>query len=986
MRRSWWIVVLCLQSSIFHFQSSMCHANDFGYTEEHPLVIVSDWDFRPFEFVNVEGKPAGYNVNVLNMILDQLDIPHKFVMQEWHVATGMFKRREADLIHAPYSFYKDSPYVSTQKFINYYNLKVARRADMEPLHQLSELQPTDTLMMKEDGYAAMIFAEMDTVPFTMEFSSPKNGLAGIRQGIYKYYIWGETPLKYKIQELGLDSIALDEIDIPTGELRIIGYNEELIDLIDDQYTRLEQAGELQNIYDHWFHPERQHDDESPVALFIVGGLLLATVIVYLLIRLVRQRVRMAVRESSDLGQMMDQVLNMGDYFVLEWDFEINMLRNKYGNMLPDGGMRPEDFLKHMPQEEATQLHSLNAQLATGVISHFDLSFTFNQGTQEQPIWRNYYGNGIGEMEKSSKQTDDQFPKRPHHLLYTIKDITEEVNEERRITTNASKYKKMFDTNLVAMSFYDADGHLLDLNQKMRELCQLPLTQLGGDGEEPEQFVHNTLLFSFPNLQGVYLPGSREVMYVCQHLDEPQLGLNKYIEFRIKPVINDDDELVYYIITCRDITAERNMYLEQRKHDQQLQTVNEAVKRYEQQLGYLLEESSIYIWSYIPAKNVVNLTRTPGQTEFTETIEEYLLSVNADSRQQAMAEIQSAMQQGKPYNTILLFDRTPLDFKPTWYAVSGIPMFNKDGQLTEYFGLSRDITELMDAQEKLRIETARAKDSGQLKAAFLANMTHEIRTPLNAIVGFSDLLPMIEDASEKKEFMRIIRNNCDMLLRLISDILEASNLNSQLSTLKPTDIDFAQAFDDICQTLEQRVQEPGVKFIKDNPYKTFKTRLDKGRIQQVITNFVINAVKYTKQGHIKVGWRTSPDPSKGGEIIPPSPDPSKGGEIIPPSPGPSKGGERLVSGLPPSFGGVGGGLYIYCEDTGAGIPEEKQDSVFERFVKLNEFVQGTGLGLNICKSIAERCGGSIGVHSKGKGKGSTFWIWIPCTQQYGKTTD
>ena len=110
-------------------------------------------------------------------------------------------------------------------------------------------------------------------------------------------------------------------------MRIIGYNEELIDLIDDQYTRLEQAGELQNIYDHWFHPERQHDDESPVALFIVGGLLLATVIVYLLIRLVRQRVRMAVRESSDLGQMMDQVLNMGDYFVLEWDFEINMLRN-----------------------------------------------------------------------------------------------------------------------------------------------------------------------------------------------------------------------------------------------------------------------------------------------------------------------------------------------------------------------------------------------------------------------------------------------------------------------------------------------------------------------------------------------------------------------------------------------------------------------------------------------------------------------------------
>jgi signal transduction histidine kinase len=927
------------------------------YTEEHPLVIVSDWDFRPFEFVNAEGKPTGYNVDVLNMILDQLDIPHRFVMQEWHVATGMFKRHEADLIHALYSFYKDHPYVATQKYINYYNLKVARRSNREPLHHLSDLQPTDTLMMKEDDYAAMTLAEMDSVPFTTEFHSPKDALAGISHGRYKYYIWGEIPLSYKIQELGLDSIALDEIDIPAAELRIIGYDEELIDLIDDQYTRLEQAGELQSIYDRWFHPERQHSDESPLSLIILVGLLLTAVIVYLLIRLVRRRVRIAVRESSDLGKMMSQVLNMGDYFVLEWDFEKNMLINKYGNMLPNGGMRPDDFLKHMPEEEAARLHSLNAQLATGVISHFDLSFTFNQGTPERPIWRNYYGNGIGEMEQSSKLLNSptpqlpnsstsqlpnsSTPQLPHHLLYTIKDITEEVDEENRVNTNASKYKKMFDTNLVAMSFYDADGHLLDLNQKMRELCQIE--------SDDEQFFHSTSLFAFPNLQGVYLPGSREIMHVCQHLVEPQLGLNKYIEFRIKPVINDDDQLVYYIVTNRDITAERNMYLEQRKHDQQLHAINKAVKRYERHLGYLLEENLSYIWNYIPGKNTINLARTPGETEFTETIEEYLESVNPKYRLQAMTEIQDAMQQGKPYNTIMLFDRTPLDLKPTWYAVSGIPIFNKDGQLTEYFGLSRDISELMDAQEKLRIETARAKDSGQLKAAFLANMTHEIRTPLNAIVGFSDLLPMIEDASEKKEFMRIIRNNCDMLLRLISDILEASNIDSQPLDIEPTDVDFAQAFDDICQTLEQRVQTPEVKFIKENPFTTFNTRLDKGRMQQVITNFVTNAVKYTHQGHIRVGYRYIEEPQ--GEDKSPTPRPS--------SPTPQK------------------GLYIYCEDTGAGIPKEEQASVFERFVKLNEFIQGTGLGLNICKSIADRCGGRIGVVSDGEGHGSTFWIWVPC---------
>jgi signal transduction histidine kinase len=216
------------------------------------------------------------------------------------------------------------------------------------------------------------------------------------------------------------------------------------------------------------------------------------------------------------------------------------------------------------------------------------------------------------------------------------------------------------------------------------------------------------------------------------------------------------------------------------------------------------------------------------------------------------------------------------------------------------------------------------------------MTHEIRTPLNSIVGFSDILPTIEDAEEKKQLIRIIHDNCDMLLRLISDILEASDIDLRPMEISPTDIDFAKAFDDICQSLEQRMQNRDVQFIKDNPYTTFHTRLDKGRVRQVITNFFTNAVKYTQQGHIKVGYKASQRESDHAD-----------------------------------------GLLIYCEDTGAGIAKEDQAHIFDRFVKLNEFVQGTGLGLNICKSIAERCGGNIGVDSDGKGKGSTFWIWIPC---------
>ena len=889
-------------------------ANEFPeYTDEHPLVVVCDWDFRPFEFLDSEGQPAGYNIDVLDMIFERLDIPHKFVMQEWHVATNMFQHREADLIHALFFFYRNAPYVSTHKYLNYYNLKVVRRADTPPMRPFHSLGPTDTVLLKKDDYAALTIDIMSNVQFVTEYHSPKDALTGIRAGRYKYFLWGETPLTSKIQELGIDSLVLDDTEIPPGELRIIGYNRDLIDIIDDQYTRLEQAGDLQRIYDRWFHPEREHDDTSPVALFVLGGLAAAIAFSLLLIRLVNRRVRKTVQQRSDLGQMMDQVLSMGNYAMVEWDLAANKVRNTYGHMLPLDEMNPEDFLKCMPPDEAKMLHNLDMQLISGASSHFDMHLSVNHGTPDKPEWRSYYINAISEKENG----------KTRFIYYTTKDITDEMNEARHVQDLASKYKKMFDTNLIAMSFYDAKGHLLDVNNKMLELCHIENIK-----EHP---FTKTSLFDLSNLKGVYMPGARDVMHVCQHLREPSFGLDKYIEFRIYPVITDDNKLVYYIVTCRDITAERNAFLEQRAHDRRLQATNDAISRYERQLHYLLEESHMYIWTYRPSENVVRMTRSPGITEFSETVEDYLGTIDEEFRQQAAEQIRQAMAEGKAYVTIMPFASTPLDPNHSWYSVSGMPIFDKDGQLKEYFGLARNITDLMEAQQQLRVETERAENSGRLKAAFLANMTHEIRTPLNAIVGFSSLLQAVDTDEERHEFIRIIRNNCDMLLRLINDILEASNMGQSMA-LQPEDVELSVVFDDICLSLAQRVQEPGVEFQKDNPYPTCPATLDKGRIMQLLTNFVTNAVKYTRKGHIRVGYRK--EQRKGID-----------------------------------------GLYFYCEDTGAGIPKDKQAAVFQRFVKLNDFVQGTGLGLSICKSIVDRCGGEIGVTGD-VGVGSTFWFWIP----------
>ena len=895
-------------------------AKDFyGYTDEHPLIVACDWDFRPFEFLDSEGEPAGYNVEVLDIILNRLEIPHKFVMQEWQAASDMFIKHEADLLHALSIYYRERPYIQTKKYVNYYNLRAVRRIDAPPFSGVLETGKGVKVGVKKNDYGALRVGEIDSLPFTVQYLSPKDGLSRVRARQTDYYIWGQIPLEKKIQELAIDSLVLDDVkDIPAGELHIIGYEMDVIDAIDDQYTRMEQSGDLQRIYDKWFHPEVEYDNESPLAPFLLVGLILVGFILVIAGRLLSQRVGASVRRNTELNNIMAQALDMDDYLVLEYDVVLGMVKNVHGTLLPVTGMPIEEFIERIAPEERDEFRMHVDSMKRGELESWNLQRRCNVGTSEEPRWRTFIGGAVLEREHGV----------PRYIVHTIKDITNALEAEQRDRELANKYMKVFETNMMAMSFHDADGHLINMNQRMRELLEIT--------PERERHFRETSFLEDPFLNGYVNQNHFETFHVCGRMLYQNWGLDKYIETRVVPIFDDNGSLVYYIISSRDVTAERDMYMKQREHERQLKETHNAINRYENRLRYLLEESNMYVWTFNPFDRIIRFSRSLRQTEYSLPFEDYLAGMADDHRSEAEQVFRDLVLNGKPFNVIHEFNYTPVTDRLTWFAITGIPVLDENGRSKEYFGLVRDISDLMFAQKKLREETARAEDSGRLKSAFLANMTHEIRTPLNAIVGFSDLLQMVDSPDERREFIRIIRSNCDMLLRLINDILEASSMGQAIA-IEPTSIDLSPVFDDICQTLEQRVQGTGVEFLKDNPYETLPVVMDKGRLQQLLTNFVTNAVKYTQQGHIKVGYR-----KESREIDRQRKD----------------------------------GICFYCEDTGTGIPKEKQAAVFERFVKLNDFVQGTGLGLAICKAIVDKCGGRIGVTSEGEGHGSTFWFWVP----------
>ena len=888
------------------------------YDEQHPLVIACDWDMPPGEFLDENSRPAGYIVDLMNAIFKQLGVPHVFEMRESVISREAFRKHRADVIVAPVDVLKLLGGRISTSAISRYHYKVLMRSNEPEIKSLRDIKPSQTIVLRKGEDLAMTLLEPSNL--NIDQQPPMEAIVGVATGRYDFFIWGEEPMRWRLRKLHLESLRICDVSLPVFDVHIGCYDQELLEAIDNQFAHLEKGGAVDDIRSKWFSPQHQQEGVSPVVFYVTVAGMLLLLTLFLLNRLIGKRVEKKMLQYSEETNLMRMALDIGGYMVTEYLPWRDEFKNLRGELMDESKtmaqsvttVHPDDLPKFQ-----TDVDKLVKQ--HGV--HTDMQLRRNRGTDEQPDWQYLTGCCIKERDDEQHRTS---------YLLVAKDITGEIEEQLADQVSAAKYNKAFEIALLAMSFYSPEGKLLAMNNKMKEVIGL--------NEENQQYFWETSLFEAPLFQEILKPGMTEVVHACQHMYYPDINLDKYLEYRIRPAFTEEGEMRYYIITVRDVSAERSLYLEQQTIERQLKVTNDEVVKFENQLNELLSNSGMFIWHSNSRKQMLSVGRSLHKTESRFSYDDYLAGLVPDEYGDAFQNLNNPLLQNRDINVVRHFKLSPLTHQEGWFAVSGMPYFDKNGHTMGYFGIVRDVTKLMRSQEELRHETAMAQHSGRQKAAFLANMTHEIRTPLNAIVGFSDLLHTVDTSEERQEFIHIIRHNCELLLRLIDDILETSYMEARPQSIQPEDTDFALFFNEVCQTVAQRVQEPGVEFIGDNPYDTLPARIDKQRIQQVITNFVTNAVKYTHKGHIKVGYRTE-----------------------------------------------GEGIYIYCEDTGAGIPLEKQASVFDRFVKLNDYVQGTGLGLSICKAIADRCNGRIGVESEGEGRGSTFWLWIPRYLTFGNLT-
>lgn len=512
-----------------------------------------------------------------------------------------------------------------------------------------------------------------------------------------------------------------------------------------------------------------------------------------------------------------------------------------------------------------------------------------------------------------------------YVLLIINDINKEKMIERNSERINRKFFFVFDHLPVSCAMFDTNGVLTEAND----------TYLEDMGMNDRSIVLNKLnIFENPCVNPSYkelmrqgIPVSDEVKYDFKILNENHFKTRHrevaYFRFIVNYLRNKEGEIQSIVVLWINNTL-----------------VHKTIRQnnnFQKMVQYSSSVSNVGFCSF----NLLNKTGDEFITHaFLRNLGEhgggdlrYLLDhfnqVDKADAQEMVNYQEKAMKEPLPAFEKVV--KVLIDGKYHWIKMHiGQQVFDPENGNILLGLVNIDITEQQEIQEELRIEKEKAESSDKLKSAFLANMSHEIRTPLNAIVGFSDLLAIAEDETEKQTYKDIIQKNNELLLQLINDILDLAKIEANTLEFTFSEFDVNELIREIKMTSEFRCQErnPNIQVFSETPLDVCFIHSERVRLSQVINNFVSNAIKFTNQGSITVGYREQE-----------------------------------------------GGIYFFCRDTGLGIKKDKVDQVFDRFVKLNNQQQGTGLGLSICQSIVEKLRGKIGVESE-YGKGSIFWFFIP----------
>ena len=893
------------------------------FTEKRPLIYEDVFDLWPYSFLNDNGDPDGFNVDLIRLIMKDLDIPYEIRLKPSSEAFRDLKEGKSDLMlalavgfHDEFGLYsKNAVTLLTQSVVTPkgkpVEIKSFRDLGKPGLKVIVNDSSLCHHLMIDYGWGANALPDKYLGVAIQRVSDMGEG----------QIVWNTLSLKWLMNRYHIDDLELTPVNMPHGEYKFMSNNQQLLDKLDEAYTRLYANDKIQPLQDKWFYPERQTTEEPKELWYLLGGglLLLVFMAVYgISYRIQSQKIKL---ENIKRNNRLALIIQTSQVHIWTYNIKKNQFswHNENGQVAYTYSM--EEFSQRYSREDFVSLKSALDKLAE----------TKKTDEEEMEIELNLRAKDVEWVpagERGSVMGGDTND-RDYHIVLSVlsrdkkgnptviigtkKDVTEEQQLKRLDEERTLRYWSIFYTPILGIILFNKEGRLVNINPKA---CDI----FGCDAEE--------IIEKGVDIHSMFDIDIQDLEDVNGYQATQAVGHDMITEFRLMTIHDDAGEMLGVFAFCRDITISvSNKDLEQEGQNK-IDALREEQRQYTEILNAAIGNTDIRQVTYSPDSHTLTIYRGTDIIQHALTQTRCMTLVDEQSQRQAL-RLLSDMDDYED-KVIECNIRTTLRStggRPLILYFRLEPCHNNDGKVKEYHGMLRDMSEMDWIERQMDLQTAKVQEVENTKNSFVKNMVQEIRNPMSAVVKHVAEISDNSPSANEPELCKVIQQNADYLLHIIDTILFLSRLEARMVEINRQPQNFAELFESQCATGWMKFMNADTHYIVENPYEQLTVDIDAENLGHVIEQVTRNAAQHTKRGTVRARY-----------------------DYI---------GRRLI---------------ISVDDTGDGIPAAELTRIQEE--ELGGVHNTKGLGLAITKELVNQMGGTFEISSE-EGSGTTIYIMIPC---------
>jgi len=787
------------------------------YTEEHPLVYEDVWDLWPYSFLNEEGEPDGFNVDVIRLLMKQLNIPYVIKMKPSNEAFNDLKNGRSDLmLGLAVGFHDEFGKYSENSVTLFTQSVVTPKGKPIEIKRFRDLA-NHRVIVNDSSLCHHLMTEYGWGDNAIPVEDMREAIQKVSQDEEGQIVWNTLSLKWLMQRYHIDNLELTPVNMQHGQYKFMSNDIELLKKLDQAYTALYSTDKLTPIQNKWFYPERENRQLPPWMLYTGGAVVLLMLIGVVYAVSFRVQANRLNRDNDQRNRRLALILETSSVRIWTYNVQDNIFswRNERGQVAFNYTM--EEFSQRYTPEDFEQLTTALEQLTATTRSDHEENITLTLRAKDQEGGDTDYRDYMVVLSVLNRDEHG----RPTVIIGTKKDITHEQQLRRLAQERTLRYWSIFNTPLLGIIQFDSDGKLTHINAKACDMFG-------------------------------YVPSEIPAMHLTmsQLLTTPPA----HVEHELLTVSDDAGTPLCTIAVCRDLTAVAQNTIKRQENAQRVEAVRHELLQCTANIDRVLDNCLVRMASYSPLSHMLTLRDHTDRVLYSLTQTRCMTLIDSRSGKTAMHALNDMDDRlDKQIDTSL---RTTLRVRGGMQLELRFvmqPVVSPQGDISEYRGVCIDISEERDIDYKMAVQEAKIQEVEQTKSSFTKNMVQEIRTPMSTVTSYVNQISETSPSPNEDMLRKGILENADYLLHLIDNILYLSRLQAHMVEINRQYCNFANFFEEQCRTAWMKYQNPHTRYVVDNPYEELVVDIDSDNIGRAIGQIAANAAQHTQQGTVRARY-------------------------------------------------------------------------------------------------------------------------------------